>query len=374
MHVRGRIECVVVWACLAMFGCERDATAETTGTPIGTHETSSVADTVTKNEEPAEPVRGGLVIGEYRLAPRGVVDGDTIRVENLKNSIRLLSIDTEEKVRGKRDQAAIEADFEKYLKRKRGDAVRPRKAGTPMGRRATEFAEEFFDGIESVRLERDDPRVLRGRYGRLLAYAFVKKDGKWTSYNVEAVRAGMSPYFTKYGYSHRFHNQFARAEGEARRARRGIWDPDAKGYDDYAERKDWWDARASFIQVFEHQAAGRDDFIVLTHWDASARLEEKLGDEVTVLGTVGRVQDFKRLVRVLLSGEQGKDFPIIFFDKVVFRRSGLRRYAGEPVTVRGSIERYKRGDFETLQIVVGDPEQIGLPPLPWPGDPARAAE
>jgi hypothetical protein len=44
------------------------------------------------------------------------------------------------------------------------------------------------------------------------------------------------------------------------------------------------------------------------------------------------------------------------------------------VTVRGSIERYKRGDFETLQIVVGDLEQIGLPSLPWPGDPARATE
>ncbi len=374
MPVRGHTEFVVIWACLAMFGCERDATAEAHGKPIGALETGRVADPVTKNEEPAEPVRGGLVIGEYRLAPRAVVDGDTIRVENLKNSIRLLSIDTEEKVRGKRDRAAIEADFEKYLKRRRGDAVRPKKAGTPMGSRATEFAEEFFGGVETVRLERDDPKALRGRYGRLLAYAFVKKDGKWTSYNVEAVRAGMSPYFTKYGYSHRFHNQFARAEGEALRARRGIWDPDAKGYGDYAERKEWWDARANFIQAFEHQAAGRDDFIMLTEWDANARLEEKLSNEVTVLGTVGRVQHFKRLVRVLLGGEQGKDFPIIFFDKEAFRRSGLERYAGEPVTVRGPIERYKRGDYATLQIVVGDPEQIGLPSLQWPDEPARAAE
>lgn len=374
MHVRGRIKCLVVWACLAMCGCEPDATAEAPGQPIGGSAADSAADLPTKNEKPVEPVQGGLLIGGYRLAPDAIVDGDTIRVENLENSIRLLSIDTEEQVRSKRDLAAIEADFEKYLKTNRGDAVRPKKAGTPMGDRAAEFAEEFFDGAETVRLERDDPKALRGRYGRLLAYAFVKKNGKWTSYNVEAVRAGMSPYFTKYGYSHRFHSQFARAEAEARRARRGIWDPDARGYNDYAERKDWWDARADFIRASEHNAAGRDDFIVLTHWDANTQLREKLGEEVTVLGTVKKVQHFKRLVRVFLDGEQGKDFPIIFFDKAVFPRSGLGRYKGEPVTVRGSIERYKRGSYQTLQIVVDDPEQIGLPSLPWPGDTAQAAE
>ena len=364
MHLRGRIECLVVWACLAMCSCGRDATAEAPGKPIRAPAASRVAD----------PVQEGLVIGEYRLAPHAVIDGDTIRVENVEESIRLLSIDTEEKVRSKRDRAAVEVDFEKYLKTKRGNALRPKKAGTPMGNRATEFAEAFFEGIETVRLERDDPKALRGRYGRLLAYAFVKKNGKWASYNVEAVRAGMSPYFTKYGYSHRFHNQFARAEGEARRAQRGIWDPEAKGYGDYAERKDWWDARAAFIQAFEHETAGRDDYIVLTHWDANARLEEKLGEEVTVLGTVDKVQHFKGLVRVLLGGEQGNDFPIIFRDKAVFLRSALGRYEYEPVRVRGPIERYKRGSYETLQIVVGDPEQVGLPSLPWPDETAQAAE
>ncbi|MBW2191959.1 MAG: thermonuclease family protein [Deltaproteobacteria bacterium] len=89
-----------------------------------------------------------------------------------------------------------------------------------MGERATQFAKAFFEGAEVVRLERDDPKEIRGHFGRLLAYVFVKKSGRWTSYNVEAVRAGMSPYFTKYGYSHRFHNQFTHAESEARQAKR----------------------------------------------------------------------------------------------------------------------------------------------------------
>ncbi len=117
-----------------------------------------------------------------------------------------------------------------------------------MGEKATEFAEAFFADAEVVRLERDDPKDIRGRFGRLLAYAFVEKNGRWTSYNVECVRAGMSPYFTKYGYSHRFHNQLSHAEAEAREAGRGIWDPRSKGYGDYEERKAWWNARADFIR------------------------------------------------------------------------------------------------------------------------------
>ncbi len=376
MLLRGRIVCLVVWTCLAGYGCGRDATAEGLGgTPNRSSATSSAADPVAGDEKPAEVYfEEGLVIGEYRLAPRAVIDGDTIRVENLEGSVRLLSIDTEEVVRSKRDQAAIKADFDRYLKRKQGNAVRPKKAGTPMGNRAVEFAETFFDGADIVRLERDEPKALRGRYGRLLAYAFVQKDGKWTSYNVEAVRAGMSPYFTKYGYSHRFHNQFARAEAEARRAQRGIWDPNAEGYGDYAVRKDWWDARADFIQAFEHQAAGRDDFIVLTHWDAKARLEKRLGEEVTVLGTVDKVEHFRGLVRVVLGGEQANDLPIIFRDKEVFERCDLTRHQGEPVRVRGPVERYERGNYRTLQIVVGRVKQIDLPSLPWPGETALAAE
>lgn len=366
MHWRGSIGWVVL-ACVAVCGCEPDATAEAPGKPAQSAR-------VDQEDGSTNSVPGGLVLGEYRLAPHTVVDGDTIRVEELDDSIRLLSVDTEEKVRSKRDRAAIAADFKGYIKAKRGDAVRPQKAGTPMGDQATEFAEAFFEGTETVRLERDDPKAIRGYFGRFLAYAFVQKDGKWISYNVEAVRAGMSPYFTKYGYSHRFHNQFARAEGEARSARRGIWNPEAKGYGDYAERKDWWDARADFIQAFEHEAAGHDDFVVLTYRDANARLEANLGKEVTVLGTVGKVQFFKGLVRVFLSVQRGHDFPIIFLDRAVFRDSEIGRYRGEPVRVRGAIERYKRGDYETLQIKVSDPKRVALPALPWPDDAARAAE
>ncbi|MBW2215531.1 MAG: thermonuclease family protein [Deltaproteobacteria bacterium] len=370
-----------IWAAgactiVAIVGCDREATAEAPIQQVDAVEAhTGDAERVTASTQPRkETDQEGLLIGEYRLADKPVVDGDTVRVEGVDGSIRLLSIDTEEKLRSKADRAAAARDFELYLKGKRGDAVRPRKAGTPIGEEASEFAKAFFEGADVVRLERDDPRKIRGHYGRLLAYAFLKKNGRWTSYNVECVRAGMSPYFTKYGYSHRFHNQLSHAEAEARAEKRGIWDPSAQGYGDYDERKAWWNARADFIRAFEHEANRRDDYIQLTHWDALAELEERLGQEVTILATVDQIRHFKGLVRVSLARQRGSGFPVIFFDKDAFRESGIDRYKREPVSIRGTVERYEKGNYRTLQIVVKEPAQVMLAKLPWPSDAKRAAE
>ena len=370
-----------IWAagaCIlaAIAGCDRGATAEAPihQVDIAEAHTGDAERGTAAAQSPKEVEHEGLLIGEFRLADNPVVDGDTVRVVGVDGSVRLLSIDTEEKLRGKADRAAAAKDFERYLKGKRGDGTRPQKVGTPMGEEATEFAKAFFEGAELVRLERDDPKEIRGHYGRLLAYAFVKKNGRWMSYNVECVRAGMSPYFTKYGYSHRFHNQLTHAEAEARQAKRGIWNPDARGYGDYDERKAWWNARADFIRGFEHEANRRDDYIQLTHWDAPAQLEDKLGQEVTILSTIDKIQNFKGLVRVSLARQRGSGFPVIFFDRDVFEQSGIDRYKREPVTVRGTVERYEKGNYQTLQVVVKEPTQVVLAKLPWPNDAKRAAE
>jgi endonuclease YncB( thermonuclease family) len=364
-----------IWAAgscilVSIVACDRGTTAEAPSHQIDVVEahTGDADQGTAKAQAPPKVEQEGLLIGEYRLADAPVVDGDTVRVEGIEGSIRLLSIDTEEKLRGKADRARAANDFEEYLRDKRGDAPRPQKAGTPLGEEATEFAKAFFDGAGVVRLERDDPKEIRGHFGRLLAYVFVKKNGRWTSYNVEAVRAGMSPYFTKYGYSHRFHNQFTHAEAEAREAKRGIWKPDAQGYGDYDERKAWWNARADFIRAFEHEANRRDDYIQLTHWDALQQLEDDLGQSVTILSTVEDIRHFKGLVRVALAKQRGSAFPVIFFDRDVFRQSGIDRYRREPVMIRGAVERYEKGSYRTLQIVVKDPAQVVLASLPWPDD------
>jgi endonuclease YncB( thermonuclease family) len=330
------------YLCLlgALGGCDREATAEA-------------------------PSGAGLELGTFALTDNGVIDGDTIRVRGLGESIRLLSLDTEEVFHGKREREEAERDFAAYRERKRAESARPPKFGSPLGEAAADFARNFFEGVESVRLVRDNPKEIYGHFGRYLAYAFVEQKGAWVNYNVECVRAGMSPYFTKYGYSERFHEELVKAEAEARKAERGIWNRKARGYGDYDQRIAWWNARADFIQAFERDGDADTQRVSLGDDDAGSRLEAKLGTEVSVMSTLGSVRHFKGLVRVELDMPRDKVFPIIFFDKEVFRQSGIEDFRSEPVRVRGTIERYEKGDYRTLQIVVRDPSQVTLPRLPF---------
>ena len=52
------------------------------------------------------------------------------------------------------------------------------------------------------------------------------------------------------------------------------------------------------------------------------------------------------------------------FDDAAFRKSGVADYHGEPIRVRGRVERYTKGRYSTLQIVVDDPAQVMTPELP----------
>jgi endonuclease YncB( thermonuclease family) len=318
----------------------------------------------------------GLFLGEFPLAADPVLDGDTIRVEGLESTLRLVGLDAEETIKDEGSRRAVEDDWPKYLDAKRGSARHPIKAGTPMGEEAKRFAKSFFSRVDRVRLERDDPREIRDRFDRYLAYAFVRIDGRWVNYNLEAVRAGMSPYFTKYSYSRRFHDEFAAAEKEARAAGRGIWSAAGQHYRDYDERRRWWDARASFIKEFERDALGRDDFIVLTHWDSLVRLNRKVGQEVTVLGTVSRVLRGDRgPSRVMLSRRRFGDIALVFYDKDVFASCGIDRYEGEFVRVTGVVTEYRSPSSHRrqLQLIVNLPSQVVLSDVPGLENPVRAA-
>jgi endonuclease YncB( thermonuclease family) len=314
----------------------------------------------------------GLTIGEFHLTK--VTDGDTIRVDGLESSLRLVGLDAEETFKNEHDKRAAETDFAKYMADKRGDGKHPVKAATSMGEAAKEFGKQFFHGAETVRLERDDAREIRDRYDRYLAYVFAMKDGKWVNYNVELVRAGLSPYFMKYGYSRRFHDEFVAAEAEARAAKRGIWDPALEHYPDYPERMAWWSARAEFIAHYQPQIDNDPNFIVLTHWDAMRRIEEHVGQEISILATVGDVTLGDRgPTRVALSRKMFGDFPLIFFDKDVYASSGLGQWKGEFVVVKGVVTTYtnKHTKRKQLQIQIDRAGQIVLSPIPGltrPGD------
>jgi endonuclease YncB( thermonuclease family) len=311
---------------------------------------------------PAFP-QEGLVLGEFHLARDAILDGDTIRVQELPKTLRLLFIDTEETFKSRKDEVMYRSlGFQEYLKAKRGSSKRPVKCATPMGEEAKEFAKKFFEGVQVVRLERDHPKQIKDVNGRFLAYVFAYKDGKWVNYNIEAVRAGMSPYFTKYSYSRRFHDDFVKAQEEARKAKRGIWDPKKEHYQDYDERLRWWNARADFIKRFEEAGKGRDDFIDLSEYDALDRLLAHVSKKVHVLGTVSKVlyPESKGPIKVLLSRSKEGRLYLIFFDRKVFEESRIEEFVQEYVWVEGKVSTYtdKRSKNELLEIVIERPDQI----------------
>src|SRR5262249_5957887 len=151
-----------------------------------------------------------------------VIDGDTLRVRGLDNTLRLLAIDAEETFKHEDERRAFNAGWDEYKRSRRGDSARPVKFPTPLGEDAKAFAQDFFNAVPSVGLERDHPGELRDYYGRYLVYVMVKKDGEWLNYNLECVRHGFSPYFVKYGRSRRFHRAFVEAQITARTAKIGI--------------------------------------------------------------------------------------------------------------------------------------------------------
>ena len=320
----------------------------------------------------------GLVVGEFKITK--VTDGDTVRVDGLDSSLRLLGMDAEETIKNEQDRRAIEADFAQYLKDKAAKTNRPVKVATPMGEEAKHYAQDWFKDVTTVRIERDHPAEIRDRYNRYLAYVFAQKNGTWVCYNIEAVRAGMSPYFPKYGYSRRFHNEFVAAQDEARNNKRGIWAPGVagtKGYPDYPAREAWWNARGAFVESFRNEGKDKPNYIDLTHWDAMKRLEEYVGKEVVVLSTVDDVRVGERgPSRVNLGYRMFEAFPLIFFDRDVLGTTGLSDWRGEYVTVTGIPTFYenKHTHKKQLQIQVDRASQIKLSKVPMLPDPATLSK
>jgi micrococcal nuclease len=135
--------------------------------------------------------------GQYKVVR--VVDGDTIVIKysGKYEKVRLLCVDTPE-------------------------SVHPdKKQNIPMGKVATRYTQKKLTD-KYVKLEFEIHR-LRGNYGRLLAYVFV--DGQ--NLNLDLVRQGLSPYYTKYGKSEKYDAEFRAAEKQARKEELNIWgDPE----------------------------------------------------------------------------------------------------------------------------------------------------
>lgn len=88
----------------------------------------------------------------------------------------------------------------------------------PGGKEATEALADLTYG-KQVRIEFENPdKPYQDNSERLIAYAHI--DGKIV--NVEMVRGGYSPFFTKYGEG-KYAEQLRAAEAQAKAAKRGMW-------------------------------------------------------------------------------------------------------------------------------------------------------
>jgi micrococcal nuclease len=128
-----------------------------------------------------------------------LVDGDTVyvRLASGVEKVRYIGIDTPE-------------------------VHHPTRGEEPGGRAATEINRQLV-GDKPVRLEADVQ--LRDRYGRRLAYVWVKRaDGTEVMVNAEMVRLGYAQVMTV-PPNVRHAELFRKLQVEAREHRRGLWAP-----------------------------------------------------------------------------------------------------------------------------------------------------
>lgn len=216
-----------------------------------------------------------------------VVDGDTIHIlrDGKTVKLRLLSVDTEEKITGRPNLSAT-------------------KPETLYGQQCADWAEEYFDALgkdgEAPRVSLAFPggRETVDIYGRLLCHVILP-DG--TDFNLMLVQTGRSPYFNKYGNSLICHDEFVAAQAEAREKELGIWNPatntpqeegDPAAKRPYDQLLPWWQARADAIDAY--RAAHAEDptgVVAADDPEALAAAFAAQGTQVRVFGSIDRFFD-----------------------------------------------------------------------------------
>ena len=132
--------------------------------------------------------------GPWREVTR-VVDGDTIILDG-KERVRLIGVDTPE-------------------------TVHFRQPIQYFGKEALAFTRQMVEG-KKIKLEYD--QTLRDRYGRTLAYIYLK-DG--IHLNAEILKQGYGHAYTRFPF--RYLEEFRQLEREAREEGRGLWSEGPRG-------------------------------------------------------------------------------------------------------------------------------------------------
>jgi endonuclease YncB( thermonuclease family) len=298
------------------------------------------------------------VIGEFTVAK--ILDGDTFRFEGLDKSTRLLGIDTEETFKDADAEMKtndIASRWLEYYADKKDSSGKPAKIESPFGYRSWQWTKELFRDVVKVRLEVDDFRREVDIYNRYLVYVIaIKEDQTEFNYNIECVKQGYSPYFSKYGYSARFNDAFVNAQEFAQKNMLGIWSGKELCYPDYAERTRWWNKRAYQIRKFETTYAGKSGYYSMLDPEDYGKLKNHLNDTVTIFSNIARVlkENEPHIVKFEISENEHIDLVFFKSNFTLIEELQLDNPKDYYVYAKGKLSEYKG----RLQIIIEDASQV----------------
>ncbi|MEO0652200.1 MAG: thermonuclease family protein [Planctomycetota bacterium] len=295
---------------------------------------------------------------ERRFEVVRVVDGDTIHIQRdgELQKLRLLSVDTEEKLSGRPNSGGS-------------------KPETVYGQASADWAVRFFadladeDGTTRVGLLFPEGVERRDVYGRILCHV-VLPDG--TDFNLLLVALGRSPYFNKYGNSLICPEAFRGAQARARQAQLGVWDPATNAARDgrpevkrpYAKLLPWWEARARAVEAFRAARSEAPDRVAAADEpEALEALLETEGD-VRVFGSIFRIfeEDDRSVTLLFRTGETERAFRARVSARaakgldVDALQASTDEFRQNYLWVTGKLERDRKG----FDIQVGDPDVVEL--------------
>jgi micrococcal nuclease len=187
---------VALLAALAVAGCGVDTDNAVPEADPATEQPARVSQAEPQAQTKATPKpRPPKVASRQWLSVVGVVDGDTIKVRAAGNirTVRLIGVDTPE-------------------------TKDPNEPVGCYGPEASAYARKLLDG-QRVRLQADPSQDRVDRYGRTLAYVWLR-NGRMV--NEELIRAGYGREYT-YDKPYRHQHRFRTAQSKAKAADAGIW-------------------------------------------------------------------------------------------------------------------------------------------------------
>ena len=299
-----------------------------------------------------------FVIGEFTISK--ILDGDTFRFEGLDKSTRLMGIDTEETFKDSDAEMKvndISTYWAEYYAHKKDSSNKPAKIESPFGYDTWQWTKELFKDVVKVRIEVDDYKRVIDMFNRYLVYIIaIREDGTEFNYNIECVKQGYSPYFSKYGYVARFDKEFKAAQKYAQDNKLGIWSGKELCYPDYYERLKWWDKRGDQIRKFETEYAGKPGYFSMLDQSDFNKLVKHVGDSITIFGTISRVITDNNPYIAKLEINENDTIDLVFFKQnmELVKELKLDDPVGYYIYAKGKLSEYKG----KKQIIIEDKSQV----------------